>query len=43
MFYLADILKNLKLAGSLSDTLRDCSEEVRKKPEYIGVFATITK
>ena len=35
--------KKINLGGSLSDTLRDCSDEVRKKSEYIGVFSTITK
>ena len=40
MFYLADKTKDLSLGNSISDSLRDCSEEVREEPGYIGVFVT---
>ena len=43
MFYLEDKTKVLSLGCSLSDALRDCSEEVRKELGYIGVFATKTR
>ena len=40
MFYLADKTKDLSLGNSISDSLRDCSQEVREEPGYTGVFAT---
>ena len=39
MFYLADKTEDLNPGCSLSDALRDCSEEIREEPGYIGVFA----
>ena len=37
MFYLADFLRTQSKTTSRK-ALRDCSKEVRKEPEYIGVF-----
>ena len=39
MFYLADILRTLAQKTDSQRTLRDCSEEVKEEPGYIGVFA----
>ena len=38
MFYWADFLRTSGPGGSLSDALRDGSEEVREEPRYIGVL-----
>ena len=35
--------EDLSLGDRLSDALRNCSEEVREEPGYIGVFAVKTK
>ena len=42
MFYLADNTEDLSPGCSLS-AQTGCSEEVRKWPGYIGVFATKTR
>ena len=35
--------EDLSLGSSFSDHSRNCSEEVREEPGYMGVFATKTK
>ena len=37
-FYLADSLRTWAYYAVFQIVLRDCSEEVMKEPEYIGVF-----
>lgn len=47
IFHSADILRKKQPLrcprNSLSDALRDCSEEEREELVYIGVFATKTR
>ena len=40
MFYLMDLLRTDAQEAASQIALRDCSEEVRKEPGYIGVFTT---
>ena len=39
MFYLLDLLRTMAQGTASQIALRDCSEEVREEPGYIGVFA----
>ena len=43
MFYWADFLRPQAQEAASQITQRDCSEEVREEPGYIGVFATKIK